>query len=89
MLYQIMRLVIIFRYAVLDTWASCRNIMVILVLHIDPISISVKKHFKSISEIDFRIIEFQTDVNASLVLFQDLMKCALSKNAPIKQKRVI
>ena len=52
------------------------------------------KHFceetflKSISEIDFRIIESQTDVNASLVLFQDLMKCALSKNAPIKQKRV-
>jgi len=27
-------------------------------------------------------------VNTSLVLFQDLMQCVLSQNAPIKQKRV-
>ena len=52
------------------------------------------KHFceetflNSISELDFRIIESQIDVNTSLVLFQDLMHCALSQNAPIKQKRV-
>ena len=84
------------KYAISDHPVCCNRYVGQLPKHNGHTSFAYRsyKHFceetflKSIFGLDFRIIETQIDVNTSLALFQNLMQCALSQNAPIKQKRL-